>query len=268
MPVERAAALVVSLYLSGARRRADLPRNTQPRKPAPMRKLAHWCVQHRVIVIAIWIAALVAVSVASGSAGTAYRDTFKLSGTQSFDAQRLLQESAPKAAGDSERVVFAVDEGTVRDAAAKQRITATLDRPGAVPGRRRGAVALRHRRRGAGLQGRAHRLRRRAAREGVDQLRAAGVQADHRRRPQRRRRRPADRGVRAGRPPGEPAEPQQHRDRRRRRAHRAAASSSARSSPRRPRCSSPASRSASRSASPACSRTSSRSRRSRRSCRC
>ncbi len=99
-----------------------------------MRKLAHWCVRHRVIVIAVWIAALVAVGMAAGSAGTAYRDTFKLSGTQSFDAQRLLQESAPKAAGDSERVVFAVEDGTVRSAAAKQRITATLERLERFPG--------------------------------------------------------------------------------------------------------------------------------------
>ena len=99
-----------------------------------MRRLAHWCVQHRVIVIVVWIVALFGVSAASQSAGTAYRDTFKLSGTQSFDAQNLLQESAPKAAGDSERVVFAVKQGTVRDAAAKQRIQETLDRLKQFPG--------------------------------------------------------------------------------------------------------------------------------------
>ena len=114
-------------------RRTRLP-SASTRNPASMRKLAHWCVQHRVIVIALWVVALVGVSVASGSAGTAYRDTFKLSGTQSFDAQRLLQESAPKAAGDSERVVFAVDRGTVREAAAKRRITAALGRIQRIPG--------------------------------------------------------------------------------------------------------------------------------------
>ena len=136
------------------------------------------------------------------------------------------------------------------------------------PGRRRGAVALRRGRSGADLTRRAHRLRGRAAREGVDQLRAAGVQGiiDAVR---------SDAGdglrievLRPGRAPVGPAEPQQHRHRRRRRARRAAAR--LRLGPRRrdaaPR--SRASRSGSRSASPGCSPTSSRSRRSRRSCRC
>ncbi len=93
-----------------------------------MRKLAHWCVQHRRIVVAIWAVSLVALSAIGSSVGTAYKDSFKLSGTDSFDAINLLKRSAPKASGDREQVVFAVKRGSVRDAgnraAIEQRITA------------------------------------------------------------------------------------------------------------------------------------------------
>ena len=88
-----------------------------------MRKLAHWCVQHRRIVVAIWVVTLVALSAIGGSVGTAYKDSFKLSGTDSFDAINLLKRAAPKESGDREQVVFAVKQGSVRDAASKMRRT-------------------------------------------------------------------------------------------------------------------------------------------------
>ncbi|HEU4978644.1 MAG TPA: MMPL family transporter [Solirubrobacteraceae bacterium] len=84
--------------------------------------------QHRRIVLAAWLIALVGVLAAKSAAGTAYRDTFKLSGTQSFDAQQLLRDSAPKAAGDTEQVVIAVEHGTVRDARVRARVQPMLQR--------------------------------------------------------------------------------------------------------------------------------------------
>ena len=81
-----------------------------------MRKLALWCVRHRRAVIAAWVVVLFAISALTGSVGTAYKDSFKLSGTDSFDAINLLQHAAPKASGDREQVVFAVQQGSVRDA--------------------------------------------------------------------------------------------------------------------------------------------------------
>ena len=93
-----------------------------------MRSLATWCVKHRRTVILIWVGALFAVNAVGGALGTAYKDDFKLSGTDSFDAVNLLQRSAPNASGSRDQVVFAVKQGSVRDAAVRrgieQRLTA------------------------------------------------------------------------------------------------------------------------------------------------
>ncbi len=93
-----------------------------------MRRVARWCVERRWIVMICWVIALIALMAIKQSAGTDYRDTFKLSGTQSFDAQNLLQASAPKAAGDSEQVVIAVTNGSIRDPRTKARVLPMLAR--------------------------------------------------------------------------------------------------------------------------------------------
>jgi putative drug exporter of the RND superfamily len=93
-----------------------------------MRRVARWCVEHRRIVVAGWLVALVAFTLAEQSAGSKYRDSFKLSGTQSFQAQNLLQAAAPKAAGDSEQVVIAVNHGSLRDPQVRARVAPMLAR--------------------------------------------------------------------------------------------------------------------------------------------
>jgi RND superfamily putative drug exporter len=98
-----------------------------------MRKLARWCVEHRRIVVASWLVALVGLTLIEQSAGSSYRDSFKLGGTQSFEAQTLLQASAPQAAGDSEQVVIAVDHGSIRDAEIRARVEGMLARLSALP---------------------------------------------------------------------------------------------------------------------------------------
>ena len=93
-----------------------------------MRSLATWCVAHRRIVLAAWIAALIGMTAISQGVGSAYKDTFDLKGTQSFDALRLLQRSAPKAAGDREQVIIAARHGSVRDPTARSQAEAMLAR--------------------------------------------------------------------------------------------------------------------------------------------
>ena len=93
-----------------------------------MRSVARWCVTHRRMVLAGWLVAVVGLTVLSRSAGTAYTDSFSLKGTQSFEAQTLLEKSAPKAAGDREQIVLAVDHGRVTDPAVRARAHATLAR--------------------------------------------------------------------------------------------------------------------------------------------
>jgi len=98
-----------------------------------MRTLARWCVTHRRVVLAGWLAALVALTLLGQSAGTAYKDTFKLNGTQSFEALALLQKSAPKAAGDTDQVVLAVSKGRLTDPAVRARAQALLAKVAALP---------------------------------------------------------------------------------------------------------------------------------------
>ena len=98
-----------------------------------MRRLARWCVVHRRVVIVVWLIALVALTGAKQSIGTDYKDTFDLSGTQSFDALNLLRASAPKAAGDTEQIVIAAKTGSVRDPAVRARIAPMLARLAKLP---------------------------------------------------------------------------------------------------------------------------------------
>ncbi len=93
-----------------------------------MRSIARWCVTHRRVVLAGWLVALVGLTVLSQSAGTAYKDSFSLKGTQSFEAQGMLERSAPRAAGDREQIVLAVDHGRVTDPAVRARAQAMLAR--------------------------------------------------------------------------------------------------------------------------------------------
>ena len=45
-----------------------------------MRALAGWCVAHRRIVVAAWLAALIGLSVVSQGIGSSYKDSFTLNG--------------------------------------------------------------------------------------------------------------------------------------------------------------------------------------------
>ena len=98
-----------------------------------MRTLARWCVTHRRIVLAVWLAALVGLGAISASVGSAYKDSFSLKGTQSFEALTLLERSAPKESGDVEHVVIAVDHGRVTDPGVRARAEAMLAKVAALP---------------------------------------------------------------------------------------------------------------------------------------
>jgi putative drug exporter of the RND superfamily len=98
-----------------------------------MRALAGWCVRHRRIVLAAWLATLIGLTVLHQTVGSAYKDSFTLNGTQSFQALTLLKKVAPKAAGDREQIVFAVDSGKLTDPAVQSRIEATLRKVAALP---------------------------------------------------------------------------------------------------------------------------------------
>jgi putative drug exporter of the RND superfamily len=98
-----------------------------------MRALARWCFTHRRLVVAAWVVALLVLTAIHSAAGSNYRDSFRLHGTDSFDALNLLQDSAPKAAGDTDRIVVATKQGKLTDAATQARIDQMLAKVKSLP---------------------------------------------------------------------------------------------------------------------------------------
>jgi len=98
-----------------------------------MRSIAKWCVTHRRTVLAIWLVGLIALTALSQSVGSDYKNSFSLNGTQSFEAQTLLEHAAPKASGDKEQVVIAVSSGRVTSPAIEARAQALFAKLAALP---------------------------------------------------------------------------------------------------------------------------------------
>jgi len=98
-----------------------------------MRSIGRWCVVHRRTVLTGWIVGMIVLTVLSQSAGTDYKNSFSLNGTQSFEALQLLERAAPKASGDVEQVVFAVKQGKVTDPGVKARANTVLKKLAALP---------------------------------------------------------------------------------------------------------------------------------------
>jgi RND superfamily putative drug exporter len=92
-----------------------------------MRTLARWSFTHRRIVLALWLLVVVGLSLIHATAGSNYKDSFRLRGTDSADALQLLQRASPRTSGDSDRIVIATSGGrTVTDPAVRARVTAML----------------------------------------------------------------------------------------------------------------------------------------------
>jgi RND superfamily putative drug exporter len=91
-----------------------------------MRRVARWCVTHRLAVVAVWLVVLAASVFIESSTGSNYSSGNSLSGTQSATAQNLLRQASPGAAGDSEEIVFATHGGSVRAAAIRAQIQPML----------------------------------------------------------------------------------------------------------------------------------------------
>ncbi|HEY3922495.1 MAG TPA: efflux RND transporter permease subunit, partial [Gaiellaceae bacterium] len=98
-----------------------------------MRAVAAWCVRHRRVVVAGWLVALIGLSVISQSVGSAYKDSFTLNGTQSFEALTLLKKVAPTAAGDREQIVVAVAKGKLSNTVVRAQVEAMLGKVAALP---------------------------------------------------------------------------------------------------------------------------------------
>jgi RND superfamily putative drug exporter len=98
-----------------------------------MRTLARWCFRHRWLVLVGWLVGLFVLGGLANGVGDNYKDEFKLSGTDSFDAIHLLQRSAPKASGDQEQIVVAAKDGRITDARNRDRVEQMLAKVKTLP---------------------------------------------------------------------------------------------------------------------------------------
>ncbi|MFE9307166.1 MMPL family transporter [Streptomyces sp. NPDC088353] len=96
--------------------------------------MARWCYRHRLLVLLLWVVALLGAGVGASAGGTAYANVFSLPDTDSKAAYDLMAKAFPKAAGDTDTVVWKVDEGSVRDASVRARIEPALAEIGRMPG--------------------------------------------------------------------------------------------------------------------------------------
>jgi RND superfamily putative drug exporter len=74
-------------------------------------RLGGWAFEHRKTVAAAWVVVLTGVIAAAMAFGGQTNDKFTVPGTESQEAQELLEERYPEASGTYARIVFAAPEG-------------------------------------------------------------------------------------------------------------------------------------------------------------
>ncbi|MFH8804409.1 MMPL family transporter [Streptomyces sp. NPDC017936] len=89
--------------------------------------MARWCYRHRLVVLLLWVGALFGLGFTASTAGTDYANVFSLPDTDSKKAYDLMEKAFPARAGDTDTVVWKVDEGSVRDQDVRSRIQPALD---------------------------------------------------------------------------------------------------------------------------------------------
>jgi putative drug exporter of the RND superfamily len=100
-----------------------------------VRSFAAWSVRHRWWVITGWLVLVLALAgVSQAVGGAAYDNNVTLpSGYGSQQAQALLQQHFPQAAGDQDQIVVHVTTGTVTDPVVRDRLQAMLSRVTRLP---------------------------------------------------------------------------------------------------------------------------------------
>ncbi|MGP2435869.1 MMPL family transporter [Streptomyces sp. JW3] len=96
--------------------------------------MARWCYRHRLVVLLLWVGALFGLGAGGTAAGSDYANVFSLPDTDSARAFDLMEKAFPESSGDTDTVVWKVDEGSVRDAAVRSRIEPALTEIGRLDG--------------------------------------------------------------------------------------------------------------------------------------
>ncbi|MFG2649486.1 MMPL family transporter [Streptomyces sp. NPDC048436] len=93
-----------------------------------MAALARWCVQHRLLAVLLWLAALGTAASAAAVMGSSYSNDYEVPGTESGRATQLLNEGFEGLGGDSNTVVWQTGAGTTVSAAdVEQTMISALD---------------------------------------------------------------------------------------------------------------------------------------------
>jgi RND superfamily putative drug exporter len=87
-----------------------------------LRPVASWCHRHRRVVVLLWIAALVGITVAGNTIGSRYDPGSQISGTESQQAAALLKARFSAKSGDEGQIVF-----TARAGVADPTVTARME---------------------------------------------------------------------------------------------------------------------------------------------
>jgi putative drug exporter of the RND superfamily len=97
-------------------------------------RLGHWAFRRRWLVLAFWLALLVAIGAISQAVKKDTNDAFNVPGTESQRALDLLDEKFPGSGGATARIVFAAPEGhTLDEPRYEEVVEPTVERAKAVP---------------------------------------------------------------------------------------------------------------------------------------
>jgi putative drug exporter of the RND superfamily len=94
---------------------------------------ARWCFTHRWTVLAVWLVALVGCFGLGRAVGSTYSNSFSLPGTDSSQAENVLEANFPAEAGDSDQIVVQAKSGTLRSPATEAAVTSMLDEVARLP---------------------------------------------------------------------------------------------------------------------------------------
>ncbi len=92
-----------------------------------LRRLAHWCFDRWILVVAAWLVAAAAFLAAGGVFGGEMANSGSLPGTESQAALDLMKDEFPEKAGDATMVVLKADEG-IDSPAVREDVEAFLAR--------------------------------------------------------------------------------------------------------------------------------------------
>lgn len=92
------------------------------------------CARKGAFVVGLWVVVGAAIAIAAVLFGGQLVNDFTIPGSDSQDAQDLLEETFPQVAGNSATLVFAADNGTLADPENQQAVQAALQSAGNVDG--------------------------------------------------------------------------------------------------------------------------------------